>query len=154
LHMRVGPPRGWGSCLKQWLTSYRGENPGKWLAGFVCVAILLAVGCSRPVKSSPPVTIEHEISPQPLRVGSATVTLTLKDATGKLMTGAIITVEADMTHAGMRPAFAEAKEIRAGHYEAPVEFQMAGDWVILLHLALPDGKKLEQQFDVRGVRPN
>jgi hypothetical protein len=31
---------------------------------------------------------------------------------------------------------------------------MAGDWVILLHVTLPDGKKLERQFDVRGVRPN
>jgi hypothetical protein len=31
---------------------------------------------------------------------------------------------------------------------------MAGDWVILLHIVLPDGQKLEQQFDVSGVRPN
>ena len=36
----------------------------------------------------------------------------------------------------------------------PVEFQMTGDWVILLHVTLPDGKKLKRQIDVRGVRPN
>jgi hypothetical protein len=35
-----------------------------------------------------------------------------------------------------------------------LEFQMAGDWVILLHVTLPGGKKLEQQIDVRDVRPN
>jgi hypothetical protein len=54
----------------------------------------------------------------------------------------------------MNPRFAEAKETDLGRYEAHVEFQMAGDWVILLHVTLPDGKKLERQFDVRGVRPN
>jgi hypothetical protein len=30
---------------------------------------------------------------------------------------------------------------------------MAGDWVILLHGTLPDGEKLERQFDVREVGP-
>lgn len=59
-----------------------------------------------------------------------------------------------MSHAGMSPRFAEARETGPGRYEAHLEFQMAGDWVILLHVTLPDGKKLERQFDVRGVRPN
>jgi len=59
-----------------------------------------------------------------------------------------------MSHAGMSPRFAEAKETDLGRYETQVEFPMAGDWVILLHVRLPDGKKLERQFDVRGVRPN
>jgi hypothetical protein len=59
-----------------------------------------------------------------------------------------------MSHAGMSPQFDEAKEIAAGRYQAHVEFQMAGDWVILVHVTLPDGRKLERQIDVRGVRPN
>ena len=46
-----------------------------------------------------------------------------------------------MSHAGMSPLFAEAKETEPGRYEAHLEFQMAGDWVILLHVTLPDGKK-------------
>jgi hypothetical protein len=54
----------------------------------------------------------------------------------------------------MRPGFAEAKEAEAGRYQAPLEFQMAGEWVILLQVTPPDGKKLERQIDVRGVRPN
>jgi hypothetical protein len=54
----------------------------------------------------------------------------------------------------MNPGFAEAKEAEAGRYKAPLEFQMAGDWVILLHVTLPGGEKLERQIDVRGVRPN
>jgi len=59
-----------------------------------------------------------------------------------------------MSHAGMSPVFAEAKEAGPGRYQAHLEFQMAGDWVILLHVTLPGGKKLERQIDVRDVRAN
>ena len=59
-----------------------------------------------------------------------------------------------MSHPGMSPVFGEAKEVAPGQYQAQVTFAMAGDWVILLHVTLPDGKKLERQFEVRGVRPN
>jgi hypothetical protein len=115
---------------------------------------LLAVGCTRTVEPSPLVAIEQEISPEPIRVGPAAVTLKLSDANGKPITGARVALEADMSHAGMSPLFAEARESGAGRYEARLEFQMAGDWVILLHITLPDGKKVERQIDVRGVRPN
>jgi hypothetical protein len=112
------------------------------------------MGCSRPVASSAFVTVDLEISPEPARVGSATIILKLCDANGKPVPGAHIAIETDMSHAGMSPGFAEAKEADAGRYKAPLKFQMAGDWVILLHITLPDGKKLERQIDVGGVRPN
>jgi hypothetical protein len=117
---------------------------------------LLQAGCSQPATSSSLafVTIEHEISPEPIRVGSATILLKLSDARGKPVTGANIAIEADMSNAGMSPGFAEAKEVEAGRYKAPLRFQMAGDWVILLHVTLSGGKTLERQIDVRGVRPN
>ena len=120
---------------------------------------MLMSGCSRSSESSArdtsaTVAIQHEILPQPARVGSATVTLRLSDAASKPVTGAHINIEADMTHPGMTPGFADVKETGSGRYEAHLEFPMAGDWVILLHLTLPGGKKLERQFDVKGVRPN
>jgi len=59
-----------------------------------------------------------------------------------------------MSHPGMSPLFAEAQETVPGRYQAHLQFQMAGDWVILLHITLPSGKKLERQIDVRGVRPD
>jgi hypothetical protein len=99
-------------------------------------------------------TFEHKISPEPPRVGPATVTLKLTDAAGQLIPGSHLTIEAEMTHAGMSPQFAEAKETTAGSYQAHMEFQMAGDWVILVHVTLPNGRKLERQIDVSGVRPN
>jgi len=30
---------------------------------------------------------------------------------------------------------------------------MAGDWIVLLQITLPNGQKLERQFDVKGVLP-
>lgn len=122
--------------------------------GLACAAVLLTAGCSHRVAPPALVAVEHEISPAPARVGPATIGFKLTDAAGKPITGARIAVEADMSHAGMRTVFAEAEEESAGRYKAHVSFQMAGDWVLLLHITLPDGKKLERQIEVTGVRPN
>ena len=106
------------------------------------------------MESPDPVTVEHEISPAPARVGVETITFKLADSGGKPITGARFTVEADMSHAGMSPVFAEAKELDPGRYQTHLNLQMAGDWIVLLHVMLPGGKKLERQIEVRGVRPN
>jgi hypothetical protein len=57
-----------------------------------------------------------------------------------------------MSHAGMPPVFGEGKELEPGRYQSPLEFTMGGDWVILIHLTLADGRKLERQLDVKGVQ--
>lgn len=122
--------------------------------GFVCAATLGIVGCSRPVEAPDLVTVEHEISPAPARVGITTFTFKFTDASGKPIVAARVAVEADMSHAGMSPVLADAKEEQPGRYQAQLNFQMAGDWIIVLHVTLPGGKKLERQIEVRGVRPN
>ena len=119
-----------------------------------CALVLLGFGCHRVGDRSRVLTVEHEIAPQPVRVGTATITFTATDSSSRPVTGAQITVEADMSHAGMAPVFAHATEIAPGRYRSQLLLSMAGDWVILLHGTLPDGEKLEQQFDIRGVRPN
>ncbi len=63
-------------------------------------------------------------------------------------------VEADMSHPGMSPVFAQASELTPGSYRASVNFNMGGDWILLLHIKLADGRKIERQLDVRGVRSN
>ena len=87
-------------------------------------------------------------------MGAAIVTLRLSDARGQAVNGARIALEADMSHAGMRPEFGQASEIGAGRYQGRLLLTMAGDWVILLYITLPGGRKLERQRDVRGVRAN
>jgi YtkA-like len=147
--MRVGAARcGEGDLISK----CRGSIP-RCLATLACAAALITSSCIRPDGPPPLVAIEKTISPEPARVGPETINLKLTDATGKPLTGARIAVEADMSHAGMSPVFAEAKEEGTGRYQARVDFPMAGDWVVLLHITLPGGKKLERQIDVKGVRP-
>jgi YtkA-like len=96
--------------------------------------------------------VEEEITPQPVVVGPAEVTVRLADAQGNPLTNARLTVEGNMSHPGMSPVFADAKETSNGRYQANMDIAMAGDWVLLLHIKLPGGKLVERQVDVKSVR--
>ena len=98
--------------------------------------------------------VMFEVTPQPARVGTITTTFILASSEGKPVAGAHLTAEADMTHAGMRPAFGAVHETQPGRYESTLRLGMAGDWVVLLHGTLPTGEKVERQFELRDVRPN
>jgi hypothetical protein len=116
------------------------------------VALWLPAGCRKPAETDSAIVIESAIVPSPARIGLATVTLRLSDAAGKPVRQARIALEADMSHAGMRPEFGKAGEIAAGRYQGRLNFTMAGDWVVLMHVTLPGGHKLERQMEVNGVR--
>jgi YtkA-like len=119
----------------------------------VVACALLGAACKL-TEPTPDFLVQHEVSPSPPGVGRpATVSLKVIDfLASKPVSGARVTLEGNMTHAGMTPVFAEAKEAEPGRYNATLEFTMAGDWVVLVHAALPDGRKIERQFDVKGVR--
>jgi hypothetical protein len=111
-------------------------------------ALLLLVGCHKASGAADGIKIEADIQPQP----SASVRLKISDARSKPVTGARIELEGDMSHAGMAPVFGAASEREPGHYQGHLEFTMAGDWVVLLQVTLADGRVLERQVSVKGVR--
>ena len=121
-------------------------------SAFGC-ALILATGC-RKAGESPTVKMTYTVAPQPPRVGLAIITVNLSDEAGNPLKGTRITLEGDMTHAGMTPVFAEAAETGPGRYRGRLEFTMAGDWVVLMHMTLAGGQTLERQVDMKGVRPN
>lgn len=84
-------------------------------------------------------------------MGPVTITLRLTDTAGAPVTGARISLEGNMSHAGMVPVFADARETEPGRYQSSMELSMAGDWFILVHVTLTDGRKIERQFDIKGV---
>jgi YtkA-like len=94
----------------------------------------------------------QEISPRPIRVGACDVTLSLKDDGARPMTGADVTLEADMSHPGMAPVFGDARELSAGRYRGGVELTMPGDWVVLVHIKLANGQKAEREIELKGVQ--
>ena len=118
----------------------------------LCACLLFAQACRHKSESLPDLTLEHEISPQPPRVGQVAITVRVT-ASGTPITRARITMEGNMSHAGMVPVFAEATEIDAGRYRANMDLGMAGDWLVLVHATLADGRKLERQFEIKGVAP-
>lgn len=112
---------------------------------------MLAQACRPQNEPAPDLTVTHEISPQPPRVGPLTITLKVTDASGKPATGVNIKLEGNMSHAGMTPVFAGAKETEPGQYSSTMELSMAGDWYFVVHITLPDGRELEHQFEITGV---
>ena len=103
------------------------------------------------VQSSLKLTLAHEVSPHPPRVGQVTIKLSLTDDSGTPVTGAQIRLEGNMSHAGMVPVFADAKETEPGRYQSNMELSMAGDWFVLVHVTLKDNRKLDRQFEIKGV---
>jgi YtkA-like len=109
-------------------------------------------GCRQTSDNLPDIKFEYKIVPDPPKTGLATFTLMLADSTGTPINGARISLEGNMSHAGMRPVFSEAREVESGRYESSLEFTMRGDWIILVHLTLPDGRKLQKHIAVNEVR--
>ena len=62
--------------------------------------------------------------------------------------------EADMSHPGMIPVLGEAQEFAPGQYQGSLEFAMAGDWVVLIHVTLRDGRTVGREVSVPGVTTN
>lgn len=117
------------------------------------VILILLTGCRRAGQNDlADIGVNVTVNPNPPQVGQATVTLTLSEADGQPITGAKVELEGNMTHAGMAPTLTQPNEVSPGRYEAPLEFNMAGDWFILVRATLPDGRKLERQVDVPGVK--
>jgi hypothetical protein len=120
--------------------------------GLALCANVLHSGCRKTSETPPDIVFEHKVAPDPPTKGPATVTLKLADSAGKPIVGARVNLEGNMSHPGMRPVFGEASEAPPGRYEAALEFTMGGDWVIIFHITLPDGRSLQRQIDVKGVR--
>jgi hypothetical protein len=91
------------------------------------------------------------MEPSPAAVGPGVLAVTLKDDAGKAVNGARLEVEANMSHAGMVPVLAGTAESQAGLYRVPLQWTMAGDWVVDLKFTLPDGRQVARRYPV-GVQ--
>ena len=130
------------------------------------VAILLcslATGCAasgcdvhwdRERESNGAISVSWTLDPSPPLAGTPTVVrLTLRDRDQKPVTGARLRLEGLMSHPGMAPVTAAVTERGNGEYEAPLQFTMAGDWILLVTGELPGGGQIKNQIEINGVRP-
>jgi hypothetical protein len=53
----------------------------------------------------------------------------------------------------MAPVFTGASEAGPGRYQSVMDLSMAGDWNITVKVTLSDGRKLDHEFEIKGVEP-
>ncbi len=113
---------------------------------------LAILGCQSSGNDTSDVKLDWEIKPDPPTVGMATINIIMRDSTNQLITDADLRLEGNMSHPGMKPVLATAKEVKPGQYSAEIEFTMGGDWFILIESMLPDDRVVERQINISGVR--
>jgi len=134
--------------------SFQVRRTAPLLVVMLLVIPVLLVGCSRgnDEASSASTQVSWTIDPSPPAVGPATLTIQLKDADGDPASGATISVEGNMNHAGMKPVFSDLSETDPGTYVTDsFEFTMGGDWIITVSGTDADGSAVNVSFDINGV---
>jgi hypothetical protein len=132
------------------VTSRRGRRA--WWPGIGLLAASLLCSACGPAADTNQPDVAWTLSPATAVVGPAILTIRINERSGPV-TGATVKLEGHMSHAGMAPVLAAATEPASGVYEVPFTFTMAGDWVLLISGALPDGRRVERRIDVANVRP-
>lgn len=150
--------------MRPWRAGLRLRLPGlAGLPGITLLALVLVMGLAGcragevPPGSDSTLSLQWRIVPDPPAAGPLRIALELSDQGTRGMrqplSGAMVRVEGNMSHPGMEPVLATAREVAPGHYEAPLSLTMAGDWILFVDAELPDGRKLHRQIDLPGVRP-
>ena len=112
-----------------------------------------ASACGQPEAGSD-VTINWTIEPAPPAVSApGVVRVTLRDARQQPVRGARLQLEGQMSHPGLAPVLATLVEQPDGSYQAPFQFTMAGDWVLVVTGELAGVGRITRQIEVTGVRP-
>ena len=114
-------------------------------------ASVLPAACGTPQAGTPDVTVEWSLNPDRPHVGHSSVSVTLADSTGAALRGADVTIEGLMTHPGMSPVIADAREAAPGRYVADLNFTMRGDWILILEATLADGRTIHERKELPGV---
>ena len=100
------------------------------------------------------ISITWTLDPSPPVIGTPTVArMTIRDRDQKPVIGARLRLEGLMSHPGMAPVAADVVERGDGVYDAPLQFTMAGDWILLVTGQLADGRELKKRIEIAGVRP-
>jgi hypothetical protein len=132
----------------------RGQSPAfpVRLALFLAACILLTGACTRrsaATDQAPDVEVDIvELTPDPPAVGEAVLVVQITGADGSPLSGASVSLKADMTHAGMTPVFSDAVDQGDGRYRTTFRWTMAGDWILTINGTLQDGRTLHRELQL------
>lgn len=125
-----------------------------WVFVLLMLANLQAVGCANTTGIPADIDFRYESDPNHPRVGPNIFTVTLTSKAGERLAGAHVSLEGDMSHAGMSPVFGDGREIEPGRYQGTLDLNMRGDWTVLFHIKLANGAAFERQADIRNIQVN
>jgi hypothetical protein len=118
--------------------------------------MLLITGCRNSLMqdANPNIRISMYTDPILPVVGDATLIVRLSTPPDNtpINNAQKIEIKADMTHAGMIPVLAETTAPgEDGYYRIPINFNMAGDWVITITATLADGTVATYSTTIAGI---
>ena len=118
------------------------------------LACSLTLACGGPPEPGSDLSIAWSIEPAPPAASApGVVRVTVRDARQQVVRGARLQLEGQMSHPGMAPVLATLTEQPDGTYQAPFQFTMAGDWVLVLTGEVAGVGRITRQLEVAGVRP-
>jgi hypothetical protein len=127
---------------------------GVWVFVLVMLVNIQEIGCAKSTGIPADVDFRYESDPKHPRVGPNIFNITLTSKTGERLAGAHVSLEGDMSHAGMSPVFGDAREIQRGLYQGTLDLNMRGDWTVLFHIKLANGVAFDRQVDIRNIQAN
>lgn len=130
------------------------QRLGQWAFVFLMLANMQTAGCAKTTGIPADIDFRCESDPSHPRVGPNIFTVTLTSKAGERLAGAHISLEGDMSHAGMSPVFGDAREIERGRYQGTLDLNMRGDWAVLFHVKLANGVAFDRQVDIRNIQAN
>lgn len=125
-----------------------------WVFVLLMLANIQAVGCAKTTNIPTDVDFRYESDPNHPRVGTNIFTVTLTSKAGERLAGAHVSLEGDMSHAGMSPVFGDARETGPGRYQGTLDLNMRGDWTVLFHIGLANGVAFDRQVEIRNIQAN
>ena len=117
------------------------------------ILTLSAGACNRSADSWATAGLNVTLAPSPEGIQGDHLAVKIVDDGGQPVTDVTVSLEGNMTHAGMVPVLTEsvwdgADGDEDGIYRVPFRFTMFGDWIISVKIENRDGEQFTQDIDV------
>ena len=120
------------------------------------ILTLSASACNRTGDSALAAGLHTTLIPAAEGIQGDHVTIEIVDDDGLPVTDVTVSLEGNMTHAGMVPVLTEsvwdgADGSEDGRYRVPFQFTMLGDWIVSVKIENRDGGRYSQDVDVTAT---
>jgi hypothetical protein len=123
-----------------------------FFAGLLILLLVAVGGCGRSQSAVTETKDDYQVTfatdPAPPDQGAGTVVVIIKDKQGHPVDAVSVSIEANMSHAGMIPESAAATDGANGEYRLPLNWSMGGAWYVDVKITLRNGEVVRRRFPV------